>query len=67
MADRAQTLKADWQARLPDVSVHVTGGVIGGAAINEAALREFKKGEEVEAVLLRERLEETGDEFPLLR
>ncbi len=41
MAERAQAMKADWQAALPDVSVHVTGGVIGGAAINEAALRDL--------------------------
>lgn len=37
----ARSLKADWQARMPDQRVHVSGGVIGGMSINEAAERDM--------------------------
>lgn len=41
MAGEAWALQADWQARVPDVKIHVTGGVIGGVSINEAAERDI--------------------------
>ncbi|UOA16544.1 efflux RND transporter permease subunit [Sulfitobacter dubius] len=43
MAERARALKADWQARAPDLNIHVSGGVIGGVSINEAAQRDMRK------------------------
>lgn len=42
MAERARALKADWQARAPDLTIHVSGGVIGGVSINEAAQRDMR-------------------------
>ena len=43
MASLARALKADWQARAPEVTVHVSGGVIGGVSINEAAQRDMRE------------------------
>ena len=43
MAARARALKTDWQARAPDLSIHVSGGVIGGVSINEAAQRDMRQ------------------------
>ncbi|UOA33743.1 hypothetical protein DSM110093_03839 (plasmid) [Sulfitobacter sp. DSM 110093] len=43
MAERARALKADWQARAPDLNIHVSGGVIGGVSINEAAQRDMRQ------------------------
>ncbi|WP_439524876.1 efflux RND transporter permease subunit [Marivita sp.] len=41
MAKVAQEMQAQWQASLPNVSVHLTGDLLGGVAINEAALRDL--------------------------
>ena len=43
MAALARALKTDWQARAPDLSIHVSGGVIGGVSINEAAQRDMRQ------------------------
>lgn len=37
----ARQTKADWQAAAPELSVHVSGGVIGAVSINEAAERDL--------------------------
>ena len=41
IATLARALKADWQDQVPDQRVHVSGGVIGGVSINEAAERDL--------------------------
>ncbi len=41
MAQIARATKAAWQERMPQARVHVSGGVIGGVSINEAAQRDL--------------------------
>ena len=41
MARIARETKAAWQSESPDLKVHVSGGVIGGVSINEAAERDL--------------------------